>query len=202
VSAVFHVELRQFPHVARAFNMTHDQLRRRFVDPWLRNEVIELDDRRWVPDRARLTIYEAPELRTDELGLGRGWANVTRAGENVTERELDTTSSATSAAARPAVEELKREIVAMCYSEPIGLDAVLARLNERLGALRVSDRLALAEQGVWELLHEGRVDLIRSPAGAGPVAREQWEPILLAWETWTGAPGHAVLLTPTPAAFQ
>ena len=71
---MFHVELRQFPHQARAFNLTRDQLDARILGPWTSGRAIELDDRRWAPDRAKLTIYEGPELALgsarDGAGLG------------------------------------------------------------------------------------------------------------------------------------
>ena len=34
-SAVFHVELRQFPHVARVFNLSREELDARFARPWV-----------------------------------------------------------------------------------------------------------------------------------------------------------------------
>jgi hypothetical protein len=75
---VFHVELRRFPHVARAFNLPEDQLRVRIVLPWVRGLPVELDDRSFTPDRTRLTIYEGPQVAAEERGLGRGWSTVTR----------------------------------------------------------------------------------------------------------------------------
>jgi catechol 2,3-dioxygenase-like lactoylglutathione lyase family enzyme len=85
---VFHVELRQFPHTARAFNLTREQLHARIVAPWLRGEVVEVDSQRFAPERAKLTIFEARELATVDMGMGRGWQNVMRRGEDVTEREV------------------------------------------------------------------------------------------------------------------
>ncbi|MGB8879441.1 MAG: hypothetical protein WCD11_24215, partial [Solirubrobacteraceae bacterium] len=102
---MFHVELRQFPHQTRAFNLTRQELDARILGPWVSGGRVELDDRRWTSDRARLTIYEGPVLTGDQLGLGRGWANVTRQGEDVTERLL------AEAAHPPPVAELKRELV-------------------------------------------------------------------------------------------
>jgi hypothetical protein len=56
----------------------------------------------------------------------------------------------------------------------------------------VSDRLALAERAVWELLHEHRLTLIGAD---GPMEREQWEPVLLRWESWSD---EAIAIEPTP----
>jgi hypothetical protein len=173
---VFHIELRQFPHQARAFNLTREQLEARIVRPWVTDGGVELDDRRWSSERAKLTIYEGPELPADQLGLGRGWANVTRAGEDVTARVL-------SERATPApVTELKRDMVDRCAYGPVPLGRLVELAGERYPQSRVSERLALCEQAVWELLHEDSVRLTR--AGA-PVDRAGWQGVLLRWEAWT-----------------
>jgi hypothetical protein len=173
---VFHVELRQFPHQTRAFNLTREELDARIVRPWVSGGGVELDDRRWSPERAKLTIYEGPELAPDQLGLGRGWANVTRAGEDVTARVLaDRVSPA-------PVAVLKQEVVDRCGYGPLSLGRVVELSGERYPQSRVSERLALCEQAVWELLHEGTVRLVR--AGAR-VDRADWQGVLLRWEAWT-----------------
>jgi hypothetical protein len=173
---VFHVELRQFPHQTRAFNLTRQELDARILHPWVSGAVVELDDHRWAPDRARLTIYEGPELAGDQVGLGRGWANVTRGGEDVTARLL------AEAAHPPPVAELKRELAERCAAGPLTLAGVVEMAGERYPQARVSERLALCEQAVWELLHEGAVELTRDGA---PVAQEGWQRVLLGWDTWT-----------------
>jgi hypothetical protein len=174
---VFHVELRQFPHQTRAFNLTREELDARIVVPWVSGGSVELDERRWSTDRARLTIYEGPALSGDQLGMGRGWANVTREGEDVTERLL------AEAAHPPAVAALKRELVERVAGEPLALGAVVELAGERYPQSRVSERIALSEQAVWELLHEGAVELTRD---GGAVAREQWQAVLLDWDAWAG----------------
>lgn len=174
---MFHVELRQFPHQARAFNLTREQLDARILRPWVSDGGVELEDRRWSAERAKLTIYEGPELPGDQLGLGRGWANVTRAGQDVTARVL-------AERARPApVVELKREVLDRCVYGPLALGRLVALTVERYPQSRASERLALCEQAVWELLHEGSVRLLR--AGA-PVERAGWQEVLLRWEAWSG----------------
>jgi hypothetical protein len=175
---VFHVELRQFPHQARAFNLTREELEARILRPWGSGGVIELDERRWSPDRARLTIYEGPPLAPDQLGMGRGWGNATREGEDVTARML---SEATQTSAPVAL--LKREVLERCSYGPLPLRRLVELAGERYPQSRVSERTALCEQAVWELLHEGAVGLAR--AGA-PVDRAEWQGVLLRWEAWTG----------------
>jgi hypothetical protein len=174
---VFHVELRQFPHQTRSFNLTREELETRVLRPWVSGVAVELDDRRWAPDRARLTIYEGPVLSGDQLGLGRGWANVTRQGEDVTARLL------AEAAHPPAVVELKRELVQRADGEAVTVATLVELTGERYPNARVSERLALCEQAVWELLHEGAVELTREGEA---VAREEWQAVLLDWDAWSG----------------
>ena len=187
---MFHVELRHFPHVARAFNLTEEELRRRFVDPWARKETVELDEQRFSPEKTRLTIYEAPQLRPDQIGMGRGWANVTRSGEDVTERVFGDTI-----APRSAVEKLKDEVASRCAVGPVGIGDVLSMADAELPGRRVSERVALAEECVWELLHQGRASMVSAGDPGDTLAVELWQPILLSWETWT-EPEPTVLLTP------
>ena len=184
---MFHVELRQFPNVARAFNLSGEELQARILGPWMGGRAVELNDRRWSPEKARLTIYEGPELRTEEMGLGRGWANVTRTGEDVTQPVL-----AAAHVADSAVDQVKHELVARCTEAPLPITEVLALASAGRAGSRASDRLALAEDAVWQLLHQGQVRLVR---GGEPVAAEEWEAVLLAWETWAGGEGIGLILT-------
>jgi hypothetical protein len=169
---VFHVELRQFPNQTRAFNLTREELDARILTPWVTDGAVELGDRRWSSERAKLTIYEGPELAPDQVGLGRGWANVTRSGEDVTARLL------AEVAHPPPVADFKRAVAA---GEPISLPRLIERAGERFPQARVSERLALCEQAVWELLHEGAVTLVRAGAAVNPDA---WQETLLSWQAW------------------
>jgi hypothetical protein len=172
---VFHVELRQFPHQARAFNLSRDELDVRILGPWVSGAAVLLQDRQWVPDKARLTIYEGPELGSDQLGLGRGWANVTREGHDVTAALLAEVKRP------PAVSAFKADVITRCAGGAVSIGELVALAGERYPQSRVSERIGLCEQAVWELLHEGTVHLSR--AGA-PVAHEQWQATLLDWGAW------------------
>ena len=174
---VFHVELRQFPHQARAFNLTREELEARILRPWTSGGAIELDERRWSPERARLTIYEGPHLPPEELGMGRGWGNVTRDGQDVTDRLLADLSHP------PPVVELKREVLDRVAYGPVPIGRLVEQTGERYSKSRVSERLALCELAVWELLHEGQVQLLRRGSA---VARDEWQAVLLSWEAWCG----------------
>ena len=187
---MFHVELRQSLHVTRALNLGAEELWARVVGPWVSDQEVELGDRRWSPARARLTIYEGPELRTEELGLGRGWSNATKSSHDVTTRVLSEARQARGAQQRGAADEpsvgaCKQDVLSRCASEPVALAELVVLASERFQHRRVSARLALVEQSVWELLHEGRGMLLRAGAISEPIGREQWEAVLLAWDSWT-----------------
>lgn len=175
---MFHVELRKFPHQARAFNLSRQELEAKVLRAWVGGRPVELDDHRWAPDKSRLTIYEGPELTPDQLGLGRGWANVTRQGEDVTARLL------AEVAHPPPVAALKRELLDLCAAAAVPLGRLVELAGEWYPQSRVSERMALCEAAVWELVHEGRVALAR---GGAYVEREDWQAVLLGWESWREA---------------
>jgi hypothetical protein len=103
----------------------------------------------------------------EDRGLGRGWASVTRVAENVTARVIEE--------ARGSVERFKAELLT---HGRLTLHEVVALAGKRHPHARVSDRVALAERAVWELLHEGRLVL------EGHAERDQWGPVLLSWDAW------------------
>jgi hypothetical protein len=84
---MYHLELRQFPHNLCRFNLTDQELRA-VVEPWAREQVVELGERKWSPHQARLTILEGPQLPIEQLSMGRGWRAAQRQSEDVTERVL------------------------------------------------------------------------------------------------------------------
>lgn len=179
---MFHVELRRFPHVARVFNLEAEELQARILLPWVRGAAVQLEDRRWTPDRARLTIYEGPEIAAEDRGLGRGWSSVTRDGENVTARMIEAVGELI-----PRASELKDRLINEPGPVPLSRAVALAGPGGR-----PSERLAVAEQAVWELLHEGRAGL--RCAGA-EVPAEEWEALVLHWDTWS-ATGVSLVATP------
>jgi hypothetical protein len=180
---VFHVELRQFPHVARAFNLERNQLEKQILGPWVRRGAATLDDRRFTRDRGKIKIYQAPELGGEELGLGRGWSNVARTGEDVTAALLE--AAQREATRDPAVEQLKGELLPRLEQTlPLPLPDAVRVAAALQPAVSSSTALARAEQAVWELLHENAIELL---AEHQPVERQRWQSLLLDWETWAGA---------------
>jgi hypothetical protein len=190
------MQLRQFPNVTRAFNLSRAELDARILGPWTAGESVAWDDRKWSPDRAKLTIYEGPELRPEEMGIGRGWANVTRSCEDVTARLLSESAPRGRGRAGPdprehALVELREQILARAGEGPLQVRGVVELATELCPEWRASDRLALAEQALWELLHLGSIRIVRAAAGSGGggavvVERERWQPLLFDWATWAG----------------
>jgi hypothetical protein len=195
------MQLRQFPNVTRAFNLSRDELDARIVGPWTAGEVVEWDDRKWSPDRAKLTSYEGPELRAEEMGIGRGWANVTRSCEDVTARLLRESGRGRVGPdpREHALAALRERILARAGAGPLQVRGVVELATELRPEWRASDRLALAEQAVWELLHRGSIRIVRAAAGVGGggsvvVESERWQRLLFDWATWAGNDASRVIV--------
>ncbi len=184
---LFHIQLRQSVNLSREFNLSEEELRRRIVEPWLAGEVVASGDRKWAPERAKLTIYEAPRLRPDEIGMGRGWGTVTKQGTDVTSRVLER-GAPQSAPVPPAgdLDRCRQEIVRRAQQGPFELGECIAIATALRFGARVSERLALAEQAVWELLHMNAIALEGDglEPGAGTL---EWQQVLLDWGAWSGA---------------
>lgn len=185
---VFHLELRHFPHVARVFNLSREELDARFARPWVSGTVIEYEDHKWTPDRARLKIYEGPELRLDEIGMGRGWPTVGKTSQEVTETVL--AEAQRGSEARSSIATFKAMLrtaaaTAMTFGEVVELSSC------EYPTWRASERLALAEQAVWEMLHQGTLTLSDLD---GPIEPERWQPVMLSWSAWIGAGSDPLLL--------
>lgn len=187
---MFHLELRQFPHVARAFNLSREELDLRFARPWVSGAPVIHEDRHWSPDKARLTIFEGPELRPEDMGLGRSWANVGRTSQEVTETVL---AEAERGAEGRSTVGLFKATLRDAAQTPISLHNVMELAIAEYPSWRASEQLALAEQAVWEMLHQGHLTLSDLD---GPIAAERWAPILLRWTTWAGYEDGVVLSTP------
>ncbi len=197
---MFHVELRelrQFSHVAHSFNLSETELSAKVLAPWSEGQLVVLGERQWEPKRTKLTILEGPELRLDELGMGRGWGNAIRHGHDVTERVLAgmRTHAKPGAVAEVTdgpdpVAAFKAVVQAQCATAPLAIHQALWLANSTHPEWRVSERVALAERAVWELLHEGHVKMVRRPAADSDAAdvdatKDEWGPALLTWASWT-----------------
>jgi hypothetical protein len=170
-------------------NLSRGELERLILVPWSARNDIALDDKIWIPSRCKLKVLRGPVLEDRDRGLGRGWTTVERAGELVTDELLAaTTAAAATAGPRggdPAVEAFKDEVVTACAGQPVTLVSVATLAAERNPRARVSEVLSLAERAVWELLHQERIALF-TPDDLGAAPKDRWQPVLLAWASWSG----------------
>ena len=178
---MFHVELRQFVHTARAFNLTREELDARILHPWVNGNTIALQDRSWSAAKSKLTIIEGPELAAGDLGLGRGWGNAVREGQDVTGALV---GEANRQVGPSPADELKRDIVTAAQASPLPLRGVVELVAVRNPQRRPSELVAVTEQAVWELLHQGSLAMFR---GDRPVDRDHWQRVLLSWPSWIDA---------------
>jgi len=192
---MFHVELRHFPHNTHAFNLTEAQLRGTIVEPLLRNQPVELGERRWAPETTTLTILEGPELSTGDLAMGRGWAAARRQGRDVTDPMLRPPPAA------PArLDSLALELLSMCLSEPVSLHQVWRLATSWHPGWRVSDRLTAAEGAARAVLLGGYAHLCRgtrATAAGHLVPGPDIEPLLLALASWIDDGAASVFLVAT-----
>src|SRR5256885_2196675 len=84
---MFHIEVHQFPHSIRRFNMTSAEIGH-LVEAWLAGRPVQLGERAWLPQQSSLTILEGPRLADHQLSMGRGWRTAQREAGDVTERIL------------------------------------------------------------------------------------------------------------------
>jgi hypothetical protein len=149
---LFHIELRQFPHNAWSFNLGDGELRA-IVGPWVRGELVEVGERRWNPQQARLTILEGPELALGQLTMGRGWRLAQKDGEDVTERVLLAERAAVAAAPLSAAPGgpsdalgLAMQLASLLGEEPGRLLDAWRAAAARAPELAPSESLAQAER--------------------------------------------------------
>jgi hypothetical protein len=156
---VFHLEVRQFPHTVVRFNQSEQQMRAIAI-PWAREEWVEVGERKWNSNQAKLTILEGPQLSMPQLAMSRGWRNAQRLGEDVTERVLEPLKQ-TSVAGAPAAEPDARAAGAGVGE---GAQGATAAAGADLGLL--ADSLGLE---ILALLDDGPVP----PARVWGVAQER-----------------------------
>jgi len=155
---MFHVELRQFPHVACRFNLSEAELSE-LVEPWSREQWIELGERKWNPHQARLTVLEGPHLPVEDLAMGRGWRNAQHHSEDVTERVLaqarasqrPVTTAATASQDPPAAGSPHTNVLPLLGADPDALLQAWRLAAKRRPELSPSESLALAEQTLRSL---------------------------------------------------
>ncbi len=176
---MFHVQLRQFPHNFCAFNLTETELLQTLVEPWSRDQWVELGERKWSPHQARLIVLEGPHLPVEELSMGRGWPAAQHQGEDVTERVIaqakasqqaggDATGGNVAVSSHdgvipasapgggaagggPAVGSLEAELLPLLGGDPMALLQAWRLAIQRRPELSPSESLALAESTLRSL---------------------------------------------------
>jgi hypothetical protein len=160
---MYHVELRQFPHNHSRFNLTEPELRALTL-PWAREQVVEVGERKWSPQQAKLTILEGPQIPVEQLSMGRGWRTAQRDGEDVTERLLDEARRVVAAEAHAGGAAgagpggladplaLGVQLASLLGNDPARLLAAWRAAVAVRPDLSPSESLALAER---EILHPG-----------------------------------------------
>lgn len=169
-------------HQARAFNLSAEDLNERFLLPLSSGRFIRHEDQDWIPERTRITIYEAPQLRPDQIGMGKGWANVQKHGQDVTERLLAAVQQ--TAVRNPTAEALKERLLGRLAAGAVTLNEVLALAAEMSKGQRFSEQAAVAELAVWELLQRHELVL---EAGGQPVPQTEWQWLLIDHRSWVDA---------------
>lgn len=170
------------PNLASVFNLSDEELTRRFLAPLVNGRELVHEGQEFQPRKTRVTIIEGPELPVEQMGMGRGWGNVQRGGTDVTERLLRQARAQT--ARHPALDPLLERLAGRMAAGPAPLPEVVALTDELMPGRLVSERLAVAEQAVWELLHGGRGAL--SSVDGGEVEPERWRETLVLSESWLG----------------
>ena len=140
---MYHVELRQFPHNLCRFNLTEPEIRAIAI-PWVREQPLDIGERRWSPHQAKLTILDGPRLDSGQLTMGRGWRAAQRQGEDVTERMLAAARQAAGAQVGPAAVGARADSGAL--ADPLALAVQLASLlGENPSELLAAWRAAAAQ---------------------------------------------------------
>ena len=85
---MFHVEVSRGVHRARVFNLSHEDLAEKVMQPWLEDRQIVMGDRKWVPRDSELKVLEGPRMENSDLAFGQGWSNAERASQDVTREQL------------------------------------------------------------------------------------------------------------------
>ncbi len=165
---MFHAELRMGMHVVRRFNLADAELWHGFIEPLLGGADFELEGHEFSPRETQMTIYEGPALRPDQLALGHGWQNAERSGNDVTARVLATAREHLSKrVAEPLTddhagrsEQLRERLLGRLSAGPAAAPDILALAAELPGERSPAACEQLAAQAVWELLAQGRCELV------------------------------------------
>jgi hypothetical protein len=181
---MFHIEMRMSGmHFVREFNLSEQRLWLEFLAPLMEGKDFTVEGHEFTPRQTRLRVYEGPELRADQLGMGRGWQNVERTATDVTVRVLARAREHVAAAAegRPAaaagapaasantpsthtatVDLLRERLLGRLSAGPIATQELLAIAAELMPDSDEQQRTATVSQAVWVLLERDAAQLAPS----------------------------------------
>jgi hypothetical protein len=165
---MFHVEMRAGMQVVRGFNLSNERLWVDYLAPLLADQDFTVQGHDFTPRKTRLSVYEGPELRPDQIGMGRGWQNVERSATDVTERVLaearkHVAARQTTAAPTPAWDVLRERLVGRLSAGPVTFEEVVAMASDLMPESSAGEQLAAAERAALEALRVGAAQL--TPSG-------------------------------------
>jgi hypothetical protein len=173
-ASVYHIQLRHFPHNMCRFNLAEAELRVTLLEPWTRDRLVELGERKWDPQRASLTVLQGPSLPPGQLTMGRGWRTAERRCRDVTEEMLVATRESLAGAgggadmnALGAADSLGLELLSRIGSEVVPLHRAWDLAGKRHPQEPASASLALAEHAVASLLRARLIVLLRRGSADG-----------------------------------
>ncbi len=155
-------------NVVREFNLSDERLWLEFLAPLMADQEFVVEGHDFTPRHTRLTVYEGPELRLDQLSFGRGWQNAERTASDVTERVLARARQHAGQArpdrTLPAAADLVRErLIGRIAAGPISAQEILAITAELMPEATEDERLDVAQRASWELLERDAAQL--APSG-------------------------------------
>lgn len=185
---MYHLELRHFPHMFCRFNLTEKELFESVLKQWTAGEPVEMGDRRWSPEQAKLVVVEAPEVPHERLTMGRGWRHVQRDGKDVTEQVLrsarerrgdrggSTDPRGGGASELLISDSLGLELLGELRSDELTLSRAWQLASERFPDRSIGERLDLAERAISGLLSNGLIVLVKDPPEAAGSAASGGSP--------------------------
>lgn len=148
--------------VVREFNLGERELWTRFLAPLMADKDFTLEGHDFTPRKTRIAIYDGPELRPDQLGIGRGWQNVERTGSDVTGEVLARArehAGATRTTAPPTWEALRERAIGRLSAGPVSFDEIVAMAANLMPDSTAGEQLAAGERAAVELLRSGAAQL-------------------------------------------
>jgi hypothetical protein len=157
---MYHVQLYTRLHQARVYNLDLEELQRGFLDPMRSPGLFVYEGHEWEPRKTKLSVYEAERLRPDQIAMGRGWANVVKLGQDVTQEVLRQRPAPGPIAGSPAaVAQLKERLIGRLSAGPVMLQEIIAMAGDLMPESDDASQLAASHRAASELLHSGSASL-------------------------------------------